>query len=148
MQSLRFNSDDIGSETDMIRDSRLRTELLRFVYGRERWPTLGHRWSPATDVFQSDGTLIVRLEIGGMAIEDFDIRLDLQRLLIRGERHDDRPKLAYFHMAIPFGRFSTEIELPGELEYDADRIGAVYENGFLTVEIPIAAPQGDEADVS
>ena len=121
----------------MFRDSRLRAELMRFVYSRERWPGLGSVWSPPVDVFESENALIVRVEIAGMARDDFDVVLTGRRLVVRGERRDRLCKRAYYTMAVPFGRFAADVDLPSDVPYDAERVSATYENGFLIVDVPI-----------
>jgi HSP20 family protein len=104
---------------------------LRFY---SRMPT----WRPPTDAYETEDTLVVRVEIAGMRESDFLVTLEDQYLLIRGVRPDSAERKAYHQMEIPFGEFSTEVELPFPVV--AERIEAVYRDGFLRVVLPKAQP--------
>jgi HSP20 family protein len=101
-----------------------------------RWLTVGkHRaWRPLTDVYETDESLIVRVEIAGVSEDDFSISLSNRSLNISGVRRDPGFKLAYQQLEIPYGHFYTEVFLPYSVVYD--EISAHYENGFLTVVLP------------
>lgn len=106
-----------------------------------RWRLL-HRprlWRPPTDVFETDDLLIVRVEIAGMREADFTISLEDRRLVVGGSRPDQAERRAYHQMEIPFGEFSTEIELSTPVV--AERVEAVYRDGFLKITLPKAKPR-------
>lgn len=106
-----------------------------------RWRLL-HRprlWRPPTDVFETDDLLIVRVEVAGMREEDFSISLEDRRLVVGGSRPDLAERRAYHQMEIPFGEFSTEIEL--SVPVMPDRVEAVYKDGFLKIVLPKAKPR-------
>lgn len=106
-----------------------------------RWRLL-HRprlWRPPTDVFETDDLLIVRVEIAGMRESDFTISLEDRRLVVGGTRPDQSERRAYHQMEIPFGEFSTEIELSTPVV--AERVEAVYQDGFLKIVLPKAKPR-------
>lgn len=96
-------------------------------------------WRPPTDVFETRDAVIVRVEIAGMHEADFSIILDGNYLTIRGIRQDVTERRAYHQMEIRFGEFSVEIELPTSV--DAEKVVAVYQNGFLRITLPKASPQ-------
>lgn len=93
-------------------------------------------WRPPTDVYETDDSIIVKVEIAGMSEKDFSISISNRNLLITGVRHDPEYKLAYQQLEIPYGHFRTEVFLPHNVNYD--QVGATYENGFLTVVLPKA----------
>jgi HSP20 family protein len=93
-----------------------------------------HLWSPPTDVFETEGDYVVRVEVGGMRQQDFSIQLENNLLTISGTRRDTPERRAYHQMEVRFGEFGTVIGLPGPV--DADRTRAEYEDGFLTVFLP------------
>ena len=95
-------------------------------------------WRPATDVYDTEDVVVVRVEIGGMREEDFSISLVDNYLSIRGFRSDTSERRAYHQLEIPFGEFSTDVEIP--FPVDVDHIEAVYQNGFLNVVLPKARP--------
>jgi len=96
-------------------------------------------WRPPTDVFETREAVIVRVEIAGMHEADFSIILDGNYLTIRGTRQDIAERRAYHQMEIRFGEFSVEVELPTSV--DAEKVSAVYQNGFLRITLPKASPQ-------
>jgi HSP20 family protein len=93
-------------------------------------------WKPLTDVYENEEAIVVRVEIGGMREEDFSIFLEERHLLIQGNRSDTLERRAYYQMEIPYGEFSTEIELP--LPVTAEGVTAVYRDGFLRIVLPKA----------
>ena len=98
-----------------------------------------HTWRPPTDVFETDEAFIVRVEIAGMREADFSIQILDRTLQVRGARQDIPERRAYHQMEIPFGEFSTEVELLSPIV--AEQIEAVYRDGFLRVVCPKARPQ-------
>lgn len=97
-----------------------------------------HPWRPPTDVFETETAIIVRVEIGGMREADFTISLVERSLLIKGVRQDVNERRAYYQMEIPFGEFSSEVELPHTIV--AEETEAVYRDGFLRIVLPKARP--------
>ena len=93
-------------------------------------------WSPNTDVYEVDDGLVIRVELSGMRREDLQLKAEGNMLRISGTRPDDqRPSQSkYLLMEISFGPFETTIELPSG--YDLEEAKALYQNGFLTVEVP------------
>ncbi len=110
--------------------------------GLERQPwyltVKSHIWRPATDVYELDDAIIVRMEIAGMRETDFSIMLNDRSLMVRGVRPDIPEKRAYHQMEIRFGEFISEVELPTQV--DAEKIEAVYQAGFLRIVLPKARP--------
>jgi HSP20 family protein len=106
-----------------------------------RWHIISrlHAWRPPTDVYETENTLIIRVEVAGMRESDFTISLVERNLTIRGIRQDISERRAYHQMEIPFGEFSTEIELPYPIL--SDKVEATYRDGFLRITLPIAQPK-------
>jgi len=97
-----------------------------------------HIWRPPTDVYETDDTIFIRVEIAGMREADFSISLEDHNMLIRGVRMDTPERRAYNQMEIPFGEFSTDVELPCPVVVDG--IEALYKDGFLRISLPKARP--------
>ena len=96
-------------------------------------------WRPPTDVFETDETLFVRVEIAGMREEDFTIELNGRELTIRGARQDPAERRAFHQMEIRFGEFAFALELPSP-----DRAGR--RPGGLQGRLPADhAPKGTAA---
>lgn len=93
-------------------------------------------WRPPTDVFETEENFVVRVEIAGMRESDFSVTLDKQALTISGIRPEFPERKAFYQMEIHFGEFVSEIEIPSPV--DPDRVEAVYQDGFLRVNLPKA----------
>lgn len=96
-------------------------------------------WRPPTDVYETEASLVVQIEIAGVEPEDFHIELFDHTLVLSGVRADPNPdRRAYHQMEIHFGEFRAEVELPRAV--DKDHIEAEYGNGFLRVTLPKLRP--------
>lgn len=98
-----------------------------------------HVWRPPTDVYETEDAFVVRVEIAGMRAEDFGISLVERSLCVHGMRQDAPERRAYHQMEIPFGEFSTEVEL--SYPVNPDLAEAIYQDGFLRITLPKAHPQ-------
>jgi len=106
---------------------------------RIRYISRPHAWRPPTDVYETETAIIVRVEIAGMRESDFTLSLVERSLLIKGIRQEVNERRAYYQMEIPFGEFSTEVELPYPIVVEETE--AVYRDGFLRIVLPKARPQ-------
>jgi HSP20 family protein len=97
-----------------------------------------YSWSPPTDVYETDASFVVRVEVAGMRESDFAINVDRNFLVVSGVRPDNPERRAYHQMEIRFGEFSAAIELP--VDVDVEKVEAEYHDGFLTVVFPKRKP--------
>jgi HSP20 family protein len=124
------------------RPVRYTAEEIQFKFrGANRWRNgmRSHVWRPPTDVYETDETIMVRVEIAGMEEAEISIELHEQLLVIHGVRQDVAERRAYHQMEILFGEFMTEIELPGPVV--AEEVVAEYKGGFLKVTLPQDRPK-------
>jgi HSP20 family protein len=98
-----------------------------------------HAWRPPTDMYETEGAIIIRVEVAGMREADFTISLVERSLTIRGIRQDTSERRAYHQMEIAYGEFTTEVELPYAII--PDKVEAVYRGGFLRITLPMAQPK-------
>jgi HSP20 family protein len=98
-----------------------------------------HVWRPPTDMYETDEAIVIRVEIAGMREQDFGVTLEDRTLTIRGIRSDPTERRAFYQMEIPFGEFSTEVELPAPIMPEG--VEAIYRDGFLQITLPKAHPQ-------
>jgi HSP20 family protein len=101
-----------------------------------RWilPHHGQTWRPPTDVYETDENIVVKVEVAGMAEDDFAITFTDRALIITGMRRDPAAKLGYHQMEIPYGEFRTDVYVSEAV--DVDGIEASYADGFLLVTLP------------
>ncbi len=97
-----------------------------------------YAWSPPTDVYETDASFVIRVEVAGMRESDFTINIEDNFLVISGIRSESPERRAYHQMEIRFGEFSAAIELP--LGVDMNKAEADYEDGFLNVILPKLKP--------
>jgi len=90
-------------------------------------------WQPPTDVYETDESAVVVVEIAGLAAGDYQVSLTGRVLVVTGERRDPAGKLAYQQMEIRYGRFRTQVHLPWALDTDGQT--ATYEDGFLRIAL-------------
>jgi HSP20 family protein len=97
------------------------------------------RWVPNTDVYATDTGLVVKVELPGMKSENLEITVEGNRLRIAGNRPDccRPPQCTFLVMEISYGPFESVLELPQG--YDLSQAKAVYVNGFLRVDVPVAS---------
>jgi HSP20 family protein len=92
-----------------------------------------------TDLYEVEDKIVVRVEIAGMSEGDFSISIDQNTLTIAGIRPEIGERRAYYQMEIPFGEFSTEVEIPSPI--NVEEVQAEYRDGFLLVTLPKAKPK-------
>jgi HSP20 family protein len=90
---------------------------------------------PAVDVYEDAQQVVLKLEVPGVKLEDLDIRLENQRLTIKGERKfESEEKAENFHrIERRFGSFARSFTLPQTV--DTDSVNAAYDAGVLTVNL-------------
>jgi HSP20 family protein len=96
-------------------------------------------WVPNTDVYVTDNGLIVKVELAGMRSEHLEITVENNRLRISGNRPDGcrAAKCSFLVMEINYGPFESVLEVPPG--YDLGHAKAAYLNGFLRIDVPLAA---------
>lgn len=92
----------------------------------------------ASDVFDDDDKVIVRLEAPGMRREDFNIELHGDTLTVWGEKRSDREvsRGRYSVVQCAYGSFRRDVALPVSVR--AEKTKATYRDGVLRIELPKA----------
>ena len=104
-------------------------------------------WVPNTDVYVTDNGLVIKVELSGMRNENLEITVEGNRLRISGNRPDGcrAAKCSFLVMEIYYGPFETVLEVPPG--YDLAQAKASYLNGFLRIDVPLAARTSKSAKV-
>jgi len=98
-------------------------------------------WVPHTDVYVAENGLVIKVELAGIRREQLELSAEGSRLTIQGMRPDGcrAPKCKFLVMEINYGAFQSVIEIPAG--YDLGQARAVYQNGFLRIDVPkLSAP--------
>jgi HSP20 family protein len=92
------------------------------------------------DVFEDDKRLVVRLEAPGMEKNDFEIQVEGDALVVRGEKRFERESTEgrWRVLQCAYGSFLRAVPLPAPVH--ADQARATYRNGVLRVELPKSQP--------
>ena len=95
-------------------------------------------WSPAVDIFDKGGEVVIHAELPGIKKEDIDVRVENNVLTLRGkkERMEEVKEEGYFRTERAYGAFSRSFSLPSTVE--ASKIAADYKDGILTLRLPKA----------
>jgi HSP20 family protein len=90
---------------------------------------------PPVDVYEDAQQVVLKLEVPGVKLEDLDIRLENQRLTIKGERKfESEEKAENFHrIERRFGSFARSFTLPQTV--DTEGVNAAYDAGVLTINL-------------
>ena len=97
-----------------------------------------YAWTPPTDVYETEASFVVRVEVAGMRESDFSINAQDNFLVISGVRSESPEWREYRQMEIRFGEFSLAVELPRGV--DVSKADADYKDGFLKVVLPKLKP--------
>jgi HSP20 family protein len=109
------------------------------LFGTEElWPhavTLGAT-APAVDVAETEKAYEITAELPGMDEKNIDVKVADGSLTIRGEKQEEKEekKKDYYLHERHFGSFERSFSLPESV--DADKIGAAFKKGVLTVTLP------------
>jgi HSP20 family protein len=99
--------------------------------------TLFHgRWSPTTDVVESDDTIVLKAELPGVAAKDIAVNVGNGILTLQGEREyeGEKEEKGYRRIERSYGKFVRSFAIPPNVE--AEHIRASYANGLLEVTMP------------
>ncbi len=89
------------------------------------------------DVVRRNDALLVRLDLPGVTAESIDVTVDGRVLTIEAKREvDEHEGDVVYLRGRPSGSVRRQVTLPDNL--DVDRVQASYDNGVLSVQIPVA----------
>lgn len=118
--------------------SQLQREMDELAL-RARRPVVrrGTRVFPSIIISATDKELVVRAEVPGMSLEDFEISVSGETLTVQGSRVTGEGLEGgwYHRRERESGGFSRAIRLPAEI--DGNRAEASYVSGVLTISLPL-----------
>jgi len=94
--------------------------------------------APAIDMYQTDDEVVVKATLPGLKAEDVDISVTGDTLTLRGEykQENEQKEARYQIREQRYGSFERSLLLPTDVK--ADKAVADFEDGVLTIRIPIA----------
>jgi len=98
----------------------------------------GPRMFPLMNITQDADNIYVRAELPGIKPSDIDVSVIDNKISISGTRElpAEKEGVSYHRRERQGGTFSRSVELP--CPFDRDRVDAKFENGLLTVTLPLA----------
>ena len=119
-------------------------ELFGDVFERGVAPVRRGGFSPAVDVYYvaDPARAVVRAELAGVQASEIELEIRGRELIIAGHRRpqDTDEERLYQQLEVQHGPFRRVVALGADVDADAAR--ATYEDGMLTVELPVKAPAG------
>jgi HSP20 family protein len=82
---------------------------------------------------------VVKVDLAGVELDEVGIEVGTRQLAIVGERQvQETEGRVYQQVEIPSGPFRRVVEL--QVEVDGNRSVANYDDGILTIELPLREP--------
>jgi len=104
-------------------------------------------WSPAIEVREREGKLLVTAELPGVKKDDVKVHVDGKTLVLEGERIEEKEEKreGYYHSERSYGQFYRSILLPEGA--NTDQVAAHFNNGVLEVTVPLPEAKQKPKDV-
>ena len=114
---------------------------LRHFFGKDFFPEFYDEpfaWTPVIDLVHFEDEWLLTAEVPGMKLEDIDIDVIDDVLTLKGEkkRVNEVTDEHYTVSERAYGMFERSFTLPRII--DAEKIKAEFENGVLTVHLPLS----------
>jgi HSP20 family protein len=117
-------------------------ELFGDVFGAN--PVRRGAFTPAVDVYYvaDPPRAVVRADLAGIRASEIELEVRGRELILAGNRRAPEPEeeRLYQQLEIQHGPFRRVVALGADV--DPDAATATYEDGMLTIEMPIRAPAG------
>ena len=113
------------------------------------WLVPSWQEAPALDVYRENGSVVIKAEVPGVSSADLDITVKENVLTIAGETkaEEEIEEESYVRRERHYGSFTRSVALPADAE--GDKAEAGFEDGVLTVTIPVAEePQPESIKVA
>lgn len=92
-------------------------------------------WTPLCDIYETDKTIVIKMEIPEVKKEDISVTFDNNVLTIKGERKaEERSGQSYHRFERSYGQFLRSFTLPPFV--DTKNISADSREGMLLVTLP------------
>jgi HSP20 family protein len=99
-------------------------------------PSATTSWSPAVDIYETEGEIIVQAELPGVERNDITLNLENNVLTLKGERRFEKETKQenYHRIERSYGTFSRTFSIPAIV--NDEKIRADYKDGILKIALP------------
>lgn len=120
--------DELRDELDRVWDRP------RFARGDGDWE---RTWWPKMDVFEKEGSLVLKADLPGMTKDDVEVAIEEGDLLLRGERKEEKEveEESFYRAERTWGKFFRRVPLA--FEVDPAAVKASFKDGVLEVTVPL-----------
>ena len=125
LRSLR----DLREEMDRLWEGFPAFPRFRRLIEEQAWP--------AIDVFDRNGSLVVKADVPGMTAKDIEVNVTEDGITISGERTEEKEvkEKDYYRSERSYGRFMRQVPLP--VGADRDKAEANFKEGVLEITFPL-----------
>ena len=116
-------------------DALVRSTSGRALVGTAARPSTPAGFTPAAETTRDGDDAVLRVELPGLGADDIAVELQDGRLVVRGERRDERTdeQGARRLREVRYGAFRRSFAVPASVTSDA--VTASYDAGVLTVRV-------------
>jgi len=114
---------------------RLMEEVLRIT--RPVFSPTDSGWTPEADMYETEESILLIVNVAGVAKEDIEVSYYDGYLSIAGKRvltFPSGPPIRHHQLEIGSGAFERVFRIPSSV--DPDRIEATLQDGLLTIQLP------------
>jgi HSP20 family protein len=131
----------VASERDLFANfDRMRRQMDE-LFDRRLAPQRRGGFSPAVDVYYTDDPprAVVRADLAGIDPSEIELKIRGRELVLSGQRRPERgEERVYQQLEVEHGPFRRVVALG--VDVDPEAASASYEDGILTVELPVSQP--------
>jgi HSP20 family protein len=131
----------VPSERDLFANFERMRRQMDELFDRTLAPQRRGGFSPAVDVYYTGDPprAVVRADLAGIDPGEIELKISGRELVLSGQRRPERgEERVYQQLEIEHGPFRRVVALG--VDVDSDAASASYEDGILTVELPVSQP--------
>jgi HSP20 family protein len=131
----------VANERDLFANFERMRRQMDELFDRRLAPQRRGGFSPAVDVYYTANPprAVVRADLAGIDPSEIELEIRGRELVLAGNRRPDGgEERVYQQLEIEHGPFRRVVALG--VDVDPDAANASYEDGMLTVELPLARP--------
>ncbi len=123
------------------------SEIDKFFDELSLMPFINNRSLLATDVYEENNTIFVKMQVPGITPENIDITIEGDYLHVKGQQEEEKEsdKRNYYRKEIRTGMFETTVHLPSAV--NPDQVSADFKDGVLTITLPKRTPEEQQRKI-